>query len=43
MVKGFPTFVVGKFENGKEVSKELLNVKDRTKSGFLSAAKTIKY
>jgi len=43
MVKGFPTFVVGKFENGNEVSKELLNVKDRTKAGFLSAAKSIQY
>jgi hypothetical protein len=43
MVKGFPTFVLGKFENGSEVSKELLNVKDRTKAGFLSSAKSIQY
>jgi hypothetical protein len=43
MVKGFPTFVIGKFENGKEVSKELLNVKDRTKDGFINAAKSVNY
>ena len=43
MVKGFPTFVVGKFENGNEVSKEILNVKERTKDGFLNAARAVRY
>ena len=43
MVKGFPTFVVGKFENGNEVSKEILNVKERTKDGFLNAARSIQF
>ena len=43
MVKGFPTIVVGKFENGNEVSKEILNVKERTKDGFLNAARAVQY
>ena len=43
MVKGFPTFVVGKFENGNEVSKEILNVKERTKDGFLKAARSVQF
>ncbi len=43
MVKGFPTFVVGKFENGKAPTKEILNVKERTKDGFLNAARSIQF
>ena len=29
--------------SGKEVSKEVLNVKDRTKGGFIEAAKSVNY
>ena len=43
LVKGYPTFVAVKSENGKVVDRKVLPVKDRTTNGILESAKSVQH